>query len=94
MLNDKLALTAALFQIDTTNARVTLPNNQYAMVGNKRVQGLELGVAGQLTKQWQLFGGYTYMKSELRDNGRTRRTTATGSRTRRSTASRCGRTTT
>ncbi|MBZ4280870.1 TonB-dependent receptor, partial [Mycobacterium tuberculosis] len=41
VLNDKLALTAALFQIDTTNARVTLPNNQYAMVGNKRVQGLE-----------------------------------------------------
>ncbi|KVT42580.1 TonB-dependent receptor [Burkholderia multivorans] len=70
VLNDKLSLTAALFQIDTTNARVTLPNNQYAMVGNKRVQGLELGVAGQLTKQWQVFGGYTYMKSELRDNGK------------------------
>lgn len=49
---------------------MTLPNNQYAMVGNKRVQGLELGVAGQLTKQWQVFGGYTYMKSELRDNGK------------------------
>ncbi|KUY77767.1 TonB-dependent receptor [Burkholderia cepacia] len=70
VLNDKLSLTAALFQIDTTNARVTLPNNQYAMVGNKRVQGLELGVAGQITKQWQVFGGYTYMKSALRDNGK------------------------
>lgn len=70
VLNDKLSLTAALFQIDTTNARVTLPNNQYAMAGNKRVQGLELGVAGQLTSAWQAFGGYTYMKSDLRDNGK------------------------
>ncbi|WDD91896.1 TonB-dependent siderophore receptor [Burkholderia sp. FERM BP-3421] len=70
VLNDKLALTAALFQIDTTNARVTLPNNQYAMVGNKRVQGLELGIAGQLTRAWQVYGGYTYLKSELRDNGK------------------------
>ncbi|TAM00789.1 MAG: TonB-dependent siderophore receptor [Paraburkholderia sp.] len=70
VLNNKLSLTSALFQIDTTNARVTLPNNEYAMVGNKRVQGVELGVAGQLTNAWQVFGGYTYMKSELRDNGK------------------------
>ncbi|SMG00772.1 TonB-dependent receptor [Burkholderia singularis] len=70
VLADKLSLTAALFQIDTTNARVTLPNNEYAMAGNKRVQGLELGFAGRLTRAWQVFGGYTYMKSELRDNGK------------------------
>ncbi len=67
---DMLSLTAALFQIDTTNARVTLPDNLYAMTGSKRVQGLELGVAGQLTTAWRLFGGYTYLKSELRDNGK------------------------
>ncbi|WP_322011259.1 TonB-dependent siderophore receptor [Paraburkholderia sp. J12] len=71
LLNNRLSLTGALFQIDTTNARVTLPDNTYAMVGNKRVQGLELGVAGKLTDKWQVFGGYTYLKSELRDNGKT-----------------------
>lgn len=71
VLDNKLSLTGAIFQIDTTNARVTLPDNTYAMVGNKRVQGLELGFAGKLTNQWQVFGGYTYLKSELRDNGAT-----------------------
>lgn len=71
VLNNQLSLTGALFQIDTTNARVTLPNNEYAMVGNKRVQGFEFGVAGKLTNKWQVFGGYTYMKSQLRDNGKT-----------------------
>ncbi|PXW17644.1 TonB-dependent receptor [Paraburkholderia caballeronis] len=71
VLDKRLSLTGALFQIDTTNARVTLPNNEYAMVGGKRVQGLELGVAGKLTNKWQVFGGYTYLHSELRDNGKT-----------------------
>ncbi|WP_179402145.1 TonB-dependent receptor [Burkholderia guangdongensis] len=70
VLGERLSLTGALFQIDTTNARVTLPNNQYAMVGDKRVQGLEFGVAGQIAPHWRAFGGYTYMKSELRDNGK------------------------
>ena len=71
VLGKRLSLTGALFQIDTTNARVTLPNNEYAMVGGKRVQGLELGVSGRLTNRWQVFGGYTYLHSELRDNGKT-----------------------
>lgn len=69
VLDNKLALNAAIFQIDTTNARVTLADNTYAMVGSKRVQGLELGFAGRVTNKWNVFGGYTYLKSELRDNG-------------------------
>ncbi|HLX03425.1 MAG TPA: TonB-dependent siderophore receptor [Trinickia sp.] len=70
VLANRLSLTGAIFRIETTNARVTLPNNQYAMVGDKRVDGFEFGVSGQLTNAWQVFGGYTYMKSELRDNGK------------------------
>ena len=69
VLARKLALNAAIFQIDTTNARVTQADNTYAMVGSKRVQGFEFGLTGKLTNKWQVFGGYTYLKSELRDNG-------------------------
>ncbi|AJC22491.1 TonB-dependent receptor [Pandoraea pulmonicola] len=69
VLGERLLLTAALFYIETTNARVTMADNTYAMVGGKNVKGLELGFAGKLTDKWQVFGGYTYMKSELTDNG-------------------------
>lgn len=65
ILDDKLALTAAVFRIDTNNARMTLEDNSYAMVGKKRVQGFELGAAGNITPQWSVFGGYSYLKSEL-----------------------------
>jgi catecholate siderophore receptor len=29
------------------------------------VQGVELGISGSITPKWQVFGGYTYMDSEL-----------------------------
>ena len=34
-------------------------------VGEIEVQGLELGVSGNITPQWQVFGGYTFQDSEL-----------------------------
>lgn len=70
VLNDKLLLMVVLFQIDMMNVCVMLLNNQYVMVGNKCVQGFEFGFVGQIMKQWQVFGGYMYMKSELCDNGK------------------------
>ncbi|HJV95721.1 MAG TPA: TonB-dependent siderophore receptor, partial [Albitalea sp.] len=69
VLDDKLALTAAIFRIETTNARIILPSGLAAMAGDKRVDGFELGWSGALTSKWQVFGGYTYLKSELRNNG-------------------------
>jgi len=29
------------------------------------VQGVELGITGQITDQWSIFGGYTYLDSEI-----------------------------
>lgn len=69
VLDNKLALTAAIFRIETTNARIVLQDGTAAMAGNKRVDGFELGWSGALTNKWQVFGGYTYLKSELRNNG-------------------------
>ena len=63
------ALTAALFRIDTTNARITLQDGTAAMAGDKRVQGFELGFSGNVTNDWAVFGGYTHLKSELRNAG-------------------------
>lgn len=69
VLDRRLTLTGAVFRTETTNARVTLANGDYAMAGKKEVDGLELGFSGALTSKWQVFGGYTFLKSKLKDNG-------------------------
>ncbi|MGC4028092.1 MAG: TonB-dependent receptor [Steroidobacteraceae bacterium] len=65
LAGNRLAVTAALFRTETTNARITLQDGTVQMAGEKRVQGLELGASGNITDRWQVFGGYTYLDSEL-----------------------------
>ncbi len=69
VLDRRLTLTGALFRIETTNARITEPDGDYAMAGKKNVQGLELGFSGAITPKWQVYGGYTYIKSKIKDDG-------------------------
>ncbi len=67
VLDGKLSLTAALFRTEKTNARIvdpTQPGTVYALSGKQRVQGVEFDAAGNLTKEWKVFGGYVYMQSE------------------------------
>jgi catecholate siderophore receptor len=37
--------------------------------GDQRVDGLELGAAGHLTRQWEIFGGYTYLDGKTLRSG-------------------------
>lgn len=69
LLNNSMTFTAAIFRTETTNARVTMANGDYAMAGKKQVDGIELGLSGAITPKWQVFGGYTYMRSNLKSNG-------------------------
>ncbi len=64
---DDLSLTAALFRTEKTNARIDDPDGATTQVldGEQRVNGLELGYSGKLTRNWKVFGGYTYMESEV-----------------------------
>ena len=70
LFEKQLSLTGALFRNDTTNARITNPDNTVSMAGSKQVDGIELGFAGRITKAWDVFGGYTYMDSEQKDLGK------------------------
>lgn len=66
LLDEKLSVTAALFRTDKTNVRDTdAAGNTVILDGERRSQGIELGVSGQLTKEWSVFGGYTYIDSEV-----------------------------
>ena len=67
VLNRRLSLTAAVFRTDKTNARVPDPANLTVMIlaGLTRVEGIELGAIGRVTDQWQVFAGYTHLRSEI-----------------------------
>jgi catecholate siderophore receptor len=67
-LDEKLSLTAALFRTEKTNARVvdpTQPGTVYTLSGVQLVDGVEFDVAGSLTPDWKVFGGYVYMKGRV-----------------------------
>ncbi|MBF8731595.1 TonB-dependent siderophore receptor [Pseudomonas guariconensis] len=70
LLNERLALTAAIFRTEKDNARVLVSNNTYQNAGKSRVDGLELTATGKLTDAWQVFAGYTYMEARLVDGGK------------------------
>lgn len=68
LLDEKLQLTAAVFQTTKTNARTedpTDPTDVIVLDGEQQVQGIELGFAGSITDQWKVFGGYTFLDSEV-----------------------------
>jgi len=69
VLNKALALTAAIFRSEKNNARINLDANTQIVAGKQKVDGLELGITGNLSKKWTVFGGYSYMNSKLIDNG-------------------------
>lgn len=65
----RLALNAAVFRTDKTNARTTDPiTSLVSLDGDQRVEGIELGASGMLTENWGLFAGYVYMDSEIRSS--------------------------
>jgi catecholate siderophore receptor len=75
LLNERLSVTAAVFRTDKTNARtpgLTPTDPLTVLEGEQRVEGFEIGVSGNITEHWKVFGGYTYLQSEiLKSNTRT-----------------------
>ncbi|WP_291375030.1 TonB-dependent receptor [Acinetobacter sp. UBA6720] len=69
VLNDKLNLTAAIFRTEKTNTRATTDEGTTKNIGETRVDGIELGVNGNITEKWTVSAGYTYLDSELIDGG-------------------------
>lgn len=65
VLNDRLALSAAAFHLTRKNALILVEPNIFRQEGEAEVNGFELGVSGSITPKWTVFGGYTYMDSEL-----------------------------
>lgn len=65
LFHDRLALSGAAFFLKRENAQIQTAPGVFEQVGEAEVRGVELGVSGNITRAWQVFGGYTWMDSEL-----------------------------
>jgi len=65
-----LNVTAALFQLDRSNATTPDPANPLTTIniGETRIKGLELALTGKLLPGWQISAGYTLQDGTLRGN--------------------------
>ncbi|PWY36540.1 TonB-dependent siderophore receptor [Pseudomonas sp. RW409] len=64
LLDKRLELDAALFRVEKSNARETMADGSTQLAGKQRVQGVEIGVTGHVTEQWDVFANYTFLDSE------------------------------
>jgi catecholate siderophore receptor len=64
ILDEHLAVTAAVFRIEKTNARTpgVSPSDPPTILDGEQVSdGIELGVSGNVSRNWQAFAGTTYL---------------------------------
>jgi catecholate siderophore receptor len=67
VLAKTLALTAAVYRTENLNeiSLLDAPTNTYSQLGKRRVQGVELGMVGQFTRNWQVTAGVATMKNKI-----------------------------
>ncbi|MBZ4410741.1 TonB-dependent siderophore receptor [Myxococcus sp. XM-1-1-1] len=68
LFEDRLGLTAAVFRVRKTDARV--PNTDpegppQVLQGEQRVQGFNVGIAGTIVERWKVLANYTLMDSAI-----------------------------
>jgi catecholate siderophore receptor len=69
LIRKQLAVSAALFRTDKTNARTTDDAGSTVLAGNQKVDGIELGATGTITEVWTVFAGYAYMDGKVDASG-------------------------
>jgi catecholate siderophore receptor len=67
-ITPNLSATAALFRLDRANVKATDPNDpsKLQLTGLQRTEGIELGIQGQVTKNWQVYAGYANLDAEIK----------------------------
>ena len=67
VLAKTLALTAAAYRTENLNeiSLLDATTNTYSQLGKRRVQGVELGMVGQFTRNWQVTAGVATMKNRI-----------------------------
>jgi catecholate siderophore receptor len=71
LLGGQLAVTGAVFRTQVDNAQTNDPANPTITVlnGNQRVDGIEIGASGYLTRHLEITAGYTYLNGSTIASG-------------------------
>lgn len=64
-VQEDLALTAAIYQLDRTNTTAPGPNNTTVQTGAQRSEGAELGLSGAVTDRWNFVASYAYQDAKI-----------------------------
>jgi catecholate siderophore receptor len=66
-IRPNLSATAAIYRLDRSNVVVTNPADatRSILVDGQRSKGVELGLGGNVTPQWNVMGGYAWQDAKL-----------------------------
>jgi len=66
-VSTNLALTAAVYKLERENVAIADPANaaNTILIDGQETEGFELGIAGNITPKWSVFGGYTYQEAKI-----------------------------
>jgi catecholate siderophore receptor len=66
-LRPGLTLSGAVFRTDRDDVKVVDPNNAGLLIlaGQQRTEGLELGLQGEVTKNWDIYAGYANLDGRI-----------------------------
>ncbi len=67
LFDTRLLVTGAIFNVEKTNARTPNIDNTALQIldGKQRVNGIELGITGNITNRWSVLTGYTLLDSRI-----------------------------
>ena len=73
LFGNRLLATAAVFRNERSNFRTpsndpSQPAALQVLDGRSRVDGIALGLSGNITPEWTIFANYTYLDSEVRQS--------------------------
>lgn len=65
---DALNVRLSLYRLEDENAATSIPGNnaQYEALGKRVMQGVEFEVSGQITDEWRMHAGYSYLSSDIK----------------------------
>lgn len=70
-VRESLIVSAAAFRVEKTNARATDAFGVTQLLGETRVDGFELSLSGNVTPEWNVFGGVSILDAKTIDGGYT-----------------------
>lgn len=70
LIKERLAVSAALFRTENTNEITTNPSDPDDINRNSKrvVDGIELGLSGQVTDKWSVYAGFAYLDAKFEES--------------------------